>query len=124
MCVDVAGDDTGGNLAHVQLWDCYTVMTAQPLAKDQQWTLNSDGTLRTLGRCLDIDGNGTAPGTKVELYDCNSVGGQQWVPQANGSLVNPQSGLCLDDPSGNTTNGTQLQIWTCNNQSPQVFHFN
>jgi hypothetical protein len=123
-CVDVSGDDTGGNLAPVQLWDCYTVMTAQPLAKDQQWTLNSDGTLRTLGRCLDIDGDGTAPGTKVELYDCNGVGGQQWVPQANGSIQNPQSGLCLDDPSGNTTNGTQLQIWTCNNESPQVFHFN
>ena len=109
-CVDVAGDDTGGNLAVVQLWDCYTVMSFQPLARDQQWTLNSDGTLRTLGRCLDIDGNGTAPGTKVELYDCNGVGGQQWVPQANGSVLNPQSGLCLDDPSGNTANGTQLQI--------------
>jgi hypothetical protein len=123
-CVDVSGDDTGGNLAVVQLWDCYTVMSFQPLARDQQWTLNSDGTLRTLGRCLDIDGNGTAPGTKVELYDCNGVGGQQWVPQANGSVLNPQSGLCLDDPSGNTANGTQLQIWTCNNESPQVFHFN
>ncbi len=71
-----------------------------------------------------MDGNSTTPGAKLELYDCNGVGGQQWVPQANGSIVNPQSGLCLDDPSGNTTNGTQLQIWTCNNESPQVFHFN
>ena len=71
-----------------------------------------------------MDGNVTTPGTKLELYDCNGVGGQQWVPQANGSVLNPQSGLCLDDPSGNTANGTQLQIWTCNNESPQVFHFN
>jgi hypothetical protein len=123
-CVDVAGDDTGGNLAVVQLWDCLTVATFSPLALDQQWTLNSDETLRTLGRCLDIDGDSTSIGAKVELYDCNGVGGQKWVPQSNGSLLNPQSGLCLDDPSGVTTNGTGLQIYTCNGNIAQVFHFN
>jgi hypothetical protein len=123
-CVDVSGDDTGGNLAVVQLWDCLSVLTAQPYAKDQHWTLNADQTIRTLGRCLDIDGNGTANFTKVELYDCNGVGGQKWVPQANGSLLNPQSGRCLDDPSGNTANGTQLQIYDCNGNQAQVFTFN
>jgi hypothetical protein len=123
-CVDVAGDDTGGNLAAAQIWDCLTVRTFSPLALDQQWTLNSDQTIRTLGRCLDIDGNATANGTHLELYDCNGVGGQKWVPQANGSLLNPQSGRCLDDPSGNTTNGTTLQIYDCNGLSAQVFTFN
>ncbi len=123
-CVDVSGNDTGGNLAIVDLWDCLTIATFSPLALDQQWTLNSDGTMRTLGRCLDIDGNSTAIGAKVELYDCNGVGGQKWVPQSNGSLLNPQSGLCLDDPSGNTTNGAQLQIYTCNGNIAQVFSFN
>ncbi|MEJ1231149.1 MAG: RICIN domain-containing protein [Galbitalea sp.] len=76
------------------------------------------------GRCLDIDGDSTSIGAKVELYDCNGVGGQDWVPQSNGSLLNPQSGLCLDDPSGNTTDGTQLQIYTCNGNIAQVFTFN
>jgi hypothetical protein len=38
--------------------------------------------------------------TPVEQFDCNSVGGQQWVAQADGSLLNPQSSLCLDDPRG------------------------
>jgi len=123
-CVDVSGDDTGGNLAVVQVWDCLTVRTFNPLAKDQQWTLNPDQTIRTLGRCLDIDGNGTANGTKLELYDCNGVGGQKWVPQSNGSLLNPQSGRCLDDPSGNTTSGTGLQIYDCNNNPAQTFTFN
>jgi hypothetical protein len=46
------------------------------------------------------------------------------VPQSNGSLLNPQSGLCLDDPSGNTTSGTQLQTYTCNGSIAQVFSFN
>ena len=115
QCVDVIGDDTGIDLANVDLWNC------QSGAVDQHWTHNSDNSLSTLGRCLDIDGNGTAVGTKVELYDCNGVGGQKWVQQANGSLLNPQSGLCLDDPSDNTANGTQLQIYTCNGTAAQQF---
>jgi hypothetical protein len=43
------------------------------------------------------------------------------VQQANGSLLNPQSGRCLDDPSGNTANGTRLQIWVCNGSGAQRF---
>jgi len=117
-CTDVAGDDVGGDYTHVQLWDC------QSYAVDQHWTHNADHSLSTLGRCLDIDGNGTAVGTKVELWDCNGVGGQKWIQQADGSLLNPQSGLCLDDPSGNTANGTQLQIWTCNGTGAQKFSVN
>jgi non-reducing end alpha-L-arabinofuranosidase len=115
QCVDVAGDDTGGDYTFVQLWDC------QSYAIDQHWYHNANGSLETLGRCLDIDGDGTAVGTKVELWDCNGVGGQVWQQQSNGSLLNPQSGLCLDDPSGNTANGTQLQIYTCNGTSAQQF---
>ncbi|MEY9911527.1 hypothetical protein ABIA35_007781 [Catenulispora sp. MAP12-49] len=118
QCVDVLGDDSGGDLTHVNLWSC------QSGAIDQHWTHNSDGSLETLGRCLDIDGDGTAVGTKVELWDCNGVGGQKWIQQGNGSLLNPQSGLCLDDPSGNTANGTQLQIYTCNGTTAQAFSVN
>ncbi len=115
QCVDVIGDDSGTDGAVVDLWNC------QSNAIDQHWTHNSDDSLSTLGRCLDIDGDGTAVGTKVELWDCNGVGGQKWVQQSNGSLLNPQSGLCLDDPSDNTANGTQLQIYTCNGTAAQVF---
>jgi hypothetical protein len=118
QCVDVLGDDSGTDGTVVDLWNC------QSGAIDQHWTHNSDDSLSTLGRCLDIDGDGTAAGTKVELWDCNGVGGQKWVKQSNGSLLNPQSGLCLDDPSGNTANGTVLQIYTCNGASAQVFSVN
>ncbi|GAB1641280.1 arabinofuranosidase catalytic domain-containing protein [Krasilnikovia sp. MM14-A1259] len=117
-CVDVAADDTGQNLAAVQLWDC------QSYASDQHWAHFADNTLRTLGRCLDINGNGTANGTPVELWDCNGVGGQKWVQQADGSLRNPQSGRCLDSPSGATGNGTRLQIWDCNSSGAQKFAVN
>ena len=115
QCVDVGADDTGVDGAAVQLWNCQTY------AEDQHWTHYADGSLRTLSRCLDINGNGTANGTQVELWDCNGVGGQKWVQRADGSVFNPQSGRCLDDPSGNTANGTRLQIWDCNGSAAQKF---
>ncbi|HEY1488522.1 MAG TPA: arabinofuranosidase catalytic domain-containing protein [Micromonosporaceae bacterium] len=117
-CVDVNGDDIGTAGSAVQLWGC------QSYAVDQHWTHNSDASLSTLGRCLDINGNGTANNTPVELWDCNGVGGQKWIQQANGSLLNPQSGRCLDSPSGATGNGTRLQIYDCNGTAAQKFSVN
>ena len=116
-CVDVAGDDTGVNNTAVQLWDC------QATAVDQHWTLTA-GTLRTLGRCLDITAGGTGNGTQLQLYDCNGSGAQQWVTQADGSIRNPTSGRCIDSPSGATANGTRLQIYDCNGTAAQKFSYN
>ena len=56
----------------------------------QQWTVESNGTLQVLGKCLDVNGGDTTNGTVVDLYDCNGTGAQTWSPQPNGALVNPQ----------------------------------
>jgi ricin-type beta-trefoil lectin protein len=92
-------------------------------------THNADGTLETLGRCLNISvaqgvgGTGTAvPGDHTTLWDCNGSGVEQWVQQSDGTWLNPPSGLCLDDPNFNTTNGWQLQVWTCNGGTNQIFN--
>ncbi|GGK96077.1 ricin-type beta-trefoil lectin domain protein [Mangrovihabitans endophyticus] len=116
-CVDVDGDDVGGNGRAVQLWDC------QSYAADQHWTHNANGSLSTLGRCLDIAGDTTDIGTKVQLWDCIGVGEQVWQSRSDGSLFNPLSGRCLDSPSSSTANGTQLQIWDCNGTDAQRFTF-
>ncbi|MFD7729465.1 arabinofuranosidase catalytic domain-containing protein [Kitasatospora phosalacinea] len=118
QCADVAADDTGTNGTGVQLWNCQTY------AEDQHWTHNVDGSLTTLGRCLDATGNGTANGTLLELWDCNGGGAQKWIQQADGSLLNPQSGRCLDAPNGNSANGTRLQLWDCNGAAAQKFTAN
>jgi hypothetical protein len=78
----------------------------------QQWTVGSGNTLQVLGMCLDVNGAGTANGTLVDLYTCNGTGAQVWEPQANGELLNPNSGKCLDD-TGYGGSGTQVQIWAC-----------
>ncbi|WP_066516062.1 sialidase family protein [Curtobacterium ammoniigenes] len=105
-CVDVnTNTSTDGNA--VQLYTC-------GIASGQQWSLETDGTIRAYDKCLDIVGNGTANYTKVQLWDCDNAGGQQWIPRSDGSLYNPQSGRCLDDPQAQTADGTQLQIYDCN----------
>jgi beta-glucanase (GH16 family) len=113
-CVDVVGASTGITGARIQITDC------QVAARDQLWTWNGQ-TLRTLTRCLDVTGAGTANKTPVQLYDCNDTAAQNWVQQANGSLRNPASGRCLASPGGATFNGSLLHIYDCNGTAGQHF---
>lgn len=105
-CLDV-DTNTAANGNRAQLWTC-------GVATGQDWSIAPDGSIRAFGKCLDVDAQGTANFTKVQLWECNGSGAQKWVHQANGSLLNPQSGRCLDDPQGVTTDGTKLQIYDCN----------
>ncbi|WP_165878315.1 ricin-type beta-trefoil lectin domain protein, partial [Micromonospora sp. MW-13] len=66
----------------------------------QTWAVTPNGTVRALGKCLDVSGAGTADGTKIQLWVCNGTGAQSWSAQADGTLRNAGSGKCLD-VSGN-----------------------
>jgi hypothetical protein len=73
-----------------------------------------------IGLGVGGDQSDMAPGA---LWACNGVGGQKWVQQADGTLVNPQSGLCLTDPSDNTADGTRLDIEACAGSASQQFGY-
>jgi Ricin-type beta-trefoil lectin domain/Bacterial alpha-L-rhamnosidase 6 hairpin glycosidase domain len=114
LCVDLKGANTA-NDTPVQLYNCDGTDA-------QNWSVVTAGhTLELMGKCLDVAGGDTTDGTTVDLYDCNGSGAQVWVPQANGELLNPQSGRCLDDPNSSTTWGTQLEIWDCNDGANQIW---
>ncbi len=92
----------------------------------QQWIGEPDGTIHLLSSkgtpltwCLDVYHSGTADSTKVDIYNCNGSGSEQWVAEADGNYINPESGRCLDDPNGSTTVGTQLEIRSCGNFASQ-----
>jgi predicted alpha-1,2-mannosidase len=111
LCIDDAGSsDNDGN--PVQIWGCDRTGA-------QSWVIATDGTIRTMGKCLDVFGAGTANGTKIDLYTCNGGSNQHWRLTAADQIVNPSSGLCLDDPNLSTTKGTQLDIWACNGGANQ-----
>jgi chitinase len=111
LCLDDRGASTA-NFNPVQVYTCNGTNA-------QQWTVESNGSLQTLGKCLDVNAAGTVNGTTVDLYDCNGTGAQVWQPQSNGALLNPASGKCLDDTGWSTTPGTQAQIWSCTGAANQ-----
>ncbi|HVV18471.1 MAG TPA: RICIN domain-containing protein, partial [Pseudonocardiaceae bacterium] len=75
-----------------------------------------------LGKCMDVNAAGTANGTKVQLYDCNGTGAQQWTHTSSNQLVNPNSGKCLDATGPSSADGTPLQIWSCTGGSNQSWN--
>ena len=85
----------------------------------QKWTVSGDGTLRALGKCLDVSEGGTADGTKVQLWTCNGSGAQTWAAQSDGTVRNPQSGKCLDASGGTWNDGTAVHLWTCHANANQ-----
>jgi alpha-galactosidase len=73
-------------------------------------------------RCVDINGNVTTPGTKVDIWDCDGGANQSWTFTSAGELK--ADGLCLDASEGGTSAGTKLIVWTCHGGTNQKFKFN
>ncbi|MGC4945575.1 lectin [Streptomyces sp. DT224] len=114
-CVDVAAATANGT--PVQLYDCNGTAA-------QKWTVGADGTIRALGKCLDVASGGTADGTPVQLWDCNGSAAQKWAVSGARDIVNPQANKCLDVTGNNAANGTRLQIWTCTGAANQKWTVN
>jgi hypothetical protein len=68
------------------------------------------------GKCADDYTGSSANGTKVDLWDCNNTGAQQWT-YTNGTLQT--NGKCLDITGAGTANGTLAELWDCNGGANQ-----
>jgi cytochrome c len=68
------------------------------------------------GSCVDVNGGGTADGTKVQLWSCTGGANQQWT--RTGSTFRAL-GKCLDVNGAGTADGTVVQLWTCNGGAAQ-----
>ncbi|WP_030805278.1 lectin [Streptomyces sp. NRRL F-2799] len=110
-CLDVAGANSANGTA-VQLYDCNGTAA-------QQWTVETDGTVRALGKCLDVTGGSTANGTRLQLWDCAGGTNQKWTVSAARDLVGEQSGKCADVTGNTSANGTPVQIWSCTGAANQ-----
>ena len=102
MCVDVRnGQDNDGN--PIQLWPCGQ-------QSNQQWTFHTDGTIRSLGKCMTT--YGYSAGSYVMIYDCDTAvpDATKWAFSTDGSITNPRSGLVLTAQSA--AQGTTLTVET------------
>ncbi|NEA33893.1 family 16 glycosylhydrolase [Streptomyces sp. SID13031] len=79
------------------------------------------GTVKALGKCMDVAGANPADGTPVQLYDCNGSTAQQWTRPGDGTIR--ALGKCLDVAGGATADGTKLQIAGCSGNAAQQFTY-
>jgi type 1 glutamine amidotransferase len=68
------------------------------------------------GKCLEIDGGGTADGTQAQINTCTGTPRQTWTVQGQTLRT---LGKCLDISGSGTANGTKIQLWTCNGTGAQ-----
>jgi endo-1,4-beta-xylanase len=78
------------------------------------------------GRCLDVTGASTTPGTLLQIWDCSGGTNQQWTHTAANQLTvyGGSNTLCLDAVGQGTSPGTKVDVWTCNGQSNQQWQLN
>lgn len=82
--------------------------------------MKADGSIQALGKCLDVTSGSTADGAKVQLYDCNGTGAQQWsYNSSTGDVVNIAANKCLDVTDNSSANGARAQIWSCTGAANQ-----
>ena len=68
------------------------------------------------GKCVDVNGNGTADGTRIQLWTCNGGANQQWTRTGNTWRA---LGKCMNVAGGGTADGSQIQLATCNGSNTQ-----
>ncbi|MEU8607409.1 family 16 glycosylhydrolase [Actinoplanes sp. NPDC048791] len=110
-CIDIPSANPV-DAARLQTYDCNGTAA-------QQWSFNSDGSVRALGKCMDAAAAGTTNGTAIQLYTCNGTNAQKFTLSAAGDLVNPAANRCVDIVNRGTANGSQLHLWDCSGASSQ-----
>ncbi|HVK21258.1 MAG TPA: ThuA domain-containing protein [Actinokineospora sp.] len=67
-------------------------------------------------KCVDVNGNSSTDGAKIQLWTCGSGLNQRWT-QVGGTLQS--LGKCLNVSGGSQIDGALVQLWTCNSSSAQ-----
>ncbi|NEA64094.1 ricin-type beta-trefoil lectin domain protein [Streptomyces sp. SID12488] len=113
-CIEISSH-SGTDGSPLRLWDCGS-------ASWQKWVFKSDGSVRSMGLCMDAANAGTANGTRVQLATCNGGSAQQFNLNSSHDLVNIRAGKCVDAVDTGTGNGTRLQLWECEGSSNQKWY--
>jgi hypothetical protein len=85
----------------------------------QKWTFKSDGSVRSMGMCMDVAWGSSDNGTTIQLARCNGGSAQRFDLNGSGDLVNLGSYKCVDVKDKKTAGGTPLQLWECGGTSNQ-----
>jgi hypothetical protein len=128
-CVDVVGAPGTAAGSRLQTYPCeLSGRDAWGGPSDQIWYLDSQGFIRNQlspDKCIDVVGApGTANGTPLQLYPCESSGYDAWGNPTDqrwsyfgltyGTFRNRHSGKCIDvDGAPGWAYHRPVQIWDC-----------
>lgn len=88
----------------------------------QKWVFASDGSVRSMGLCMDIATASASNGAGIQLAHCNGGWAQKFNLNGSHDLVNTTIGKCVDAKDSGTSAGTRLQLWDCGGTSNQKWH--
>lgn len=84
-------------------------------------------TVVSSGKCLDVTGNSTANGAKLQQWACGGSANQKFQLKDLGNgqhqIVVSSSGKCLDITGVSTANGAAIQQWSCGSGTNQLWKF-
>ena len=101
----------------VGLGACASTSAEPTEAQSAGFSVSGQALVGVGGKCLDVNGGGTANGTKVQLRDCNGTNAQGWTT-SDATLVGV-GGKCLDVNANDQNDGTIVQLWDCNGTDAQ-----
>ncbi|GAA3205822.1 ricin-type beta-trefoil lectin domain protein [Dactylosporangium siamense] len=85
----------------------------------QHWEALSDGTIRSVGLCMDAAWGGTDVFTVVQVAYCRGNSAQQWRLNTSNDLVSVNADKCADVIDRRTGNGSPVKLYWCNGQDNQ-----
>ncbi|MEV6520322.1 RICIN domain-containing protein [Longispora sp. NPDC051575] len=85
----------------------------------QHWEAVADGTIRSVGLCMDAAWGSTADLTTVQVANCTGNRAQQFRLNPANDLVNVQADKCADVYNRATAPGSPVKLWPCNGQDNQ-----
>lgn len=103
----ISPDDSGAG-ARLELASCAG-------SAAEIWQIESDGTIRSQGLCMDLDtSGGVGDGTPVIRASCDGSGDEVFDLNSSNDLTSTGADyLCVDATDQGTAVGTKLQLWTC-----------
>jgi hypothetical protein len=81
-------------------------------SKAQIWTASGDGTIRALGKCLNVAGG------IVEINSCDETSDQTWRVASN-TIINTGSGSCLSTLAESSEERTPATVTACTGAQTQ-----
>lgn len=89
----------------------------------EHWQAMPDGTIRSVGLCMDAAGGSTADWTPVQVAVCSGNPAQHFALNGSGHIYSSYADKCVNINYDAGTNTTQIVLFSCLNQTNQIFRF-